>query len=94
LYYWTSERFISPVPCLFLQELQTNTGKKYPAGSYYDKVITNDDGQSVHVTKGEMFGEFNLGSTIVLIFEAPNNYKFSVEPGQKVQYGKSIGQFV
>ena len=38
-----------------------------------------------------MLGEFNLGSTIILIFEAPKNFEFRVEPGQKVQMGEPIG---
>lgn len=38
-----------------------------------------------------MLGEFNLGSTIILLFEAPKNFEFAVEPGQKVQMGQPIG---
>jgi phosphatidylserine decarboxylase len=41
--------------------------------------------------KGEMFGEFNLGSTVVLIFEAPRNFEFKVQIGQKVLYGQPLG---
>ena len=40
---------------------------------------------------GEMLGEFNFGSTIVLIFEAPKNFVFNVQPGQKVKMGEAIG---
>ena len=41
--------------------------------------------------KGEYFGEFNLGSTIVLIFEAPEDFKFSLGgEGSIVKVGEAI----
>lgn len=40
--------------------------------------------------KGDPFGEFRMGSTIVLLFEAPVNFCFNVTPGQRVQMGQSI----
>jgi len=43
------------------------------------------------VKKGEYFGEFNLGSTIVLIFEAPEDFKFSLgKEGSIVKVGEAI----
>ena len=48
----------------------------------------------VQVSKGEMVGEFNLGSTIVLLFEAPENFQFTIQAEQKVLFGEPIGQFV
>ena len=41
--------------------------------------------------KGEVFGNFNLGSTIVLLLEAPPSFQFNIEAGQRVVYGQGIG---
>lgn len=42
-------------------------------------------------TRGEDFGYFNFGSTIVLVFEAPKDFKFDLVPGDKTLVGKGIG---
>jgi phosphatidylserine decarboxylase len=46
------------------------------------------------VTKGQEIGGFKLGSTVVLVFEAPDNFKFDLQVGQKVKMGQSLGRFV
>jgi len=40
--------------------------------------------------RGESLGAFDLGSSIVLIFTGPDNLKFHIEPGQRINYGQPI----
>ena len=49
-------------------------------------------GQGIPMRRGELFGEFNLGSTIVLVFEAPKNFVFNnVAVNQVVRMGQPLG---
>ncbi len=43
------------------------------------------------LSKGEYVGGFTLGSTVVLVFEAPNDFKFIVEDSHIVKYGEALG---
>lgn len=51
----------------------------------------NGDLKGVKVKRGDNFGEFNLGSTIVLIFEAPKNFDFNISQNDKVLFGSQLG---
>lgn len=42
--------------------------------------------------KGEEVGGFMLGSTVVLVFEAPKNFKFTLEENQYIKMGESVGE--
>ena len=59
-------------------------------GEFTDKDLYCDK-VGIDIKKGDRVGAFNLGSSIVLIFEAPKNFQFNVSPGQKVYYGQPLG---
>ncbi|OWF42679.1 phosphatidylserine decarboxylase proenzyme, mitochondrial-like [Mizuhopecten yessoensis] len=68
------------------KDLATNSTEN-KGMEFIDKVYPN----GVKVKKGEMFGEFNMGSTVVLVFEAPKDFKFTCENRQHVKCGIALG---
>lgn len=46
------------------------------------------------LVKGQEVGGFKLGSTVVLVFEAPSNFQFNLSQGQQVKMGQKIGGIV
>ncbi|EPX73773.1 phosphatidylserine decarboxylase Psd2 [Schizosaccharomyces octosporus yFS286] len=44
----------------------------------------------VPINRGEQLGRFQLGSTVVLVFEAPADFKFSTHQGQYVRVGEGL----
>ena len=53
-----------------------------------------EPGTGLTMKKGDRIGNFNLGSSVVLIFEAPNDFEFVVKPGQSIKCGEPLGTIV
>ncbi|XP_031556691.1 phosphatidylserine decarboxylase proenzyme, mitochondrial-like isoform X2 [Actinia tenebrosa] len=75
----------------FDEELKTNISGKYIPGSFIEKLLSTTGMEGFSLTKGQKMGGFNLGSTIVLIFEAPKDFRFNVKAGDKVKFGQALG---
>lgn len=50
----------------------------------------NETESGIHILKGEELGWFEMGSTIVLIFEGPQDTVLHVEEGQKLSLGDHL----
>ncbi|XP_038563206.1 phosphatidylserine decarboxylase proenzyme, mitochondrial isoform X3 [Micropterus salmoides] len=97
---------VGSIRVYFDQELQTNA-PRYNKGSFDDHSyvaigdqalkasseggVVSADGGGVVLQKGAPVGEFNLGSTIVLLFEAPKDFTFNLQPGQRIRMGEGLG---
>lgn len=57
------------------EELRTNRWRGFKIGSSteYDEIHME---KNVDLGKGDLLGQFNMGSTIVLVFEAPESYRY------------------
>ncbi|KAF9261424.1 phosphatidylserine decarboxylase 1 [Marasmius fiardii PR-910] len=81
----------------FDSTLRTNErGPLPPPGTYSEAVYSAAspilNGQPL--LPAQEMGGFCLGSTIVLVFEAPETFKFSIENSQKVRVGQKLGDVV
>lgn len=76
---------VGTIKVYFDKNLQTNCSTKTP------KCRDVCFGNSLDLKKGDIIGEFRMGSTIVLVFQAPANFRFNVAPGAKMKMGQCLG---
>jgi len=55
-------------------------------GIYFDRKFL----RPVSLERGDQIGEFNIGSTVILVFEAPKEFEFGIENGEKVELGQNL----
>ena len=61
-------------------------------GQFSDKQLSQGGhDRGLRLAKGQRLGTFKMGSSIVLVFEAPTGFEFSVHPGDTVKYGQPLG---
>lgn len=67
---------------------------RYKMGEFSEADLSDDTDSGLAMKKGDRLGYFNLGSSVVLVFEAPSDFEFVVTPGQRVKCGDPLGTFL
>ena len=62
----------------------SNPLARYASGNEYE---LNEGSRPITFEKGEMVGYFEMGSTIVMIYEAGDEHKVHAEEGEKLVVG-------
>lgn len=63
-----------------------------PVGATNVGSIVVDKTESDRCRKGEELGHFRMGSSVVMVFAAPEGFEWTVRPGEKCQVGQSLGR--
>ncbi|KAG9104292.1 phosphatidylserine decarboxylase 1 [Ceratobasidium sp. 370] len=77
----------------FDKALRTNLRRRPPPGAFVEAHYTQASAllRGQPLTRGQEMGGFKLGSTVVMVFEAPRGFEFTIKPGEKVKVGQRMG---
>ncbi|KAG8744177.1 phosphatidylserine decarboxylase 1 [Ceratobasidium sp. 414] len=77
----------------FDNALRTNLRRRPPPGAFVEAHYTQASAllRGQPLTRGQEMGGFKLGSTVVMVFEAPRGFDFTIKPGEKVKVGQRMG---
>lgn len=83
---------VGSIDIIFDRKLQTNSRLK-PTKTCYEESYQDQeqDVMGYGMKKGQQMGGFKLGSTVVLIFDAPEKFQFLVSENQRVRVGEPLG---
>ena len=77
---------VGSINICFDEKLKTNQ-RKAKKDNFQDRKFD----ESMALGRGDHVGWFAMGSAIVLIFDGPNDFKFTVKHGQKIKFGQALG---
>jgi phosphatidylserine decarboxylase len=86
---------MTPVGATHVGSILLECEKTLKTNSFSKRIGEVDDRhyeKSIKSDRGDMIGEFNMGSSVVLIFEAPKTFEFAAKPGEKLIYGQTLGR--
>lgn len=80
---------VNNITLAFESNLRTNDFRAVPAyrGGEVNRRTFND----THLKAGQELGGFKLGSTVVVVFDAKENFQWDVALGDKVRVGQALG---
>nr|GMD95950.1 phosphatidylserine decarboxylase proenzyme 1, mitochondrial [Ipomoea batatas] len=59
--------------------------------------VYEPDGTGIRVKKGDELAAFNMGSTVVLVFQAPisspSDFRFCIKKGERIRMGEALGRW-